>query len=350
MPPDPRLVEIFRTTRKMGYEGDVVKPVLKRLLKLYDIKIELIAEDNYRVLLDAILEEQQEASLEEDAQDEKPPLRSLKWLRPLRLRDREAMVSPSSGNYNPQTNGTLLKEPKQEDIDTHSTSSMQVPARDKRPLVLREKFMHIDPSLERKVPDPNASTIARDEPVIVSDSSDGDTSSVGDIVMTSREPQNNVDLRDHTIKSSSNLETAPSPLMEERVTNETYFDDLLRNSCASDVVCHAGTDGNSEAPSDSARNGRRLPSSSLKGSATTGSRLFEKVTPSVPLEPDASAEQLQRLPMKLWLTQEAHLRRRSRYQIHIIRLHHHHHLTTLHLRRPSTTTRWVLSLTTILAV
>lgn len=42
--------------RSLGITEDKVKPVLKKLLKLYDRNWELIEEENYRALADAIFE------------------------------------------------------------------------------------------------------------------------------------------------------------------------------------------------------------------------------------------------------------------------------------------------------
>ncbi|KAB1202900.1 Histone-lysine N-methyltransferase SUVR4 [Morella rubra] len=56
MAPHPRVLKAYRATRALGIPDEEVKPVLKRLLKVYDEKWELIEEDNYRTLLDAYFE------------------------------------------------------------------------------------------------------------------------------------------------------------------------------------------------------------------------------------------------------------------------------------------------------
>lgn len=56
MPADPKVVGAFKAMKSLGIDSEVVKPVLKRLLKLYNKKWELIEEDNYRTLADAIFE------------------------------------------------------------------------------------------------------------------------------------------------------------------------------------------------------------------------------------------------------------------------------------------------------
>lgn len=56
MAPDPRVLEAFRAMKNLGISPETVSPVLKNLLKLYDKNWELIEEDNYRTLADAIFE------------------------------------------------------------------------------------------------------------------------------------------------------------------------------------------------------------------------------------------------------------------------------------------------------
>lgn len=56
MAPNPRVLKAFRAMKDLEIDDKKVKPVLKKLLKLYDKKWELIEEDNYRVLIDAIFD------------------------------------------------------------------------------------------------------------------------------------------------------------------------------------------------------------------------------------------------------------------------------------------------------
>lgn len=53
---DARVRKAFNAMKSIGIRPDKVKPVLKNLLKLYDRNWELIEEDNYRTLADAIFE------------------------------------------------------------------------------------------------------------------------------------------------------------------------------------------------------------------------------------------------------------------------------------------------------
>lgn len=53
---DARVRKAFNAMKSIGIHPNKVKPVLKNLLKLYDRNWELIEEDNYRTLADAIFE------------------------------------------------------------------------------------------------------------------------------------------------------------------------------------------------------------------------------------------------------------------------------------------------------
>lgn len=56
MAPNPRVIKAFIATRALGISDEEVKPVLKKLLNMYDRNWELIEEDNYRTLVDAYFE------------------------------------------------------------------------------------------------------------------------------------------------------------------------------------------------------------------------------------------------------------------------------------------------------
>ncbi|TKY52093.1 Histone-lysine N-methyltransferase SUVR4 [Spatholobus suberectus] len=64
MASNPRVIKAYDAMRSLGISDEEVKPVLKKLLQLYDRKWELIEEDNYRTLIDAYFE------LKEDKQAE----------------------------------------------------------------------------------------------------------------------------------------------------------------------------------------------------------------------------------------------------------------------------------------
>ncbi|KAK8694044.1 hypothetical protein V6N13_071608 [Hibiscus sabdariffa] len=70
MAPNPRIVQAFRAMREMGIREEKVKPVLKRLLNLYDKNWELIESENYRVLADAIFDEE-DSNVPEPKKDKK---------------------------------------------------------------------------------------------------------------------------------------------------------------------------------------------------------------------------------------------------------------------------------------
>ncbi|KAL5792685.1 hypothetical protein ACOSP7_001279 [Xanthoceras sorbifolium] len=131
MAPDPRVARAFKAMKAIGITETKVKPVLKKLLKLYEKNWELIEEENYRVLADAIFDEEddakvsgqkkskfnQEENFEEEAQEE--PLRPLKRLR----RGQEPRVPSSPSNASPSLGGALLIRPKVEEDELPATSS-----------------------------------------------------------------------------------------------------------------------------------------------------------------------------------------------------------------------------------
>nr|GMD22190.1 probable inactive histone-lysine N-methyltransferase SUVR2 isoform X2 [Ipomoea batatas]GMD23714.1 probable inactive histone-lysine N-methyltransferase SUVR2 isoform X2 [Ipomoea batatas] len=55
----PRIVSAFRAMKALGISEDKVKPTLKRLLKLYNKNWDLIEEENYRPLIDAIFDNEE---------------------------------------------------------------------------------------------------------------------------------------------------------------------------------------------------------------------------------------------------------------------------------------------------
>ncbi|CAN0897650.1 Probable inactive histone-lysine N-methyltransferase SUVR2 [Linum grandiflorum] len=152
MAPNPKVTKAFKAMEDLGFEKASVKRVLRNLLKLYDKNFALIEEDNYRALADAVLDDMEkqaqasekekekeketvdEENIEEEGQDEELQ-RPLKRLRPHRLRDQEALVSPSSGNHSPPTNGNLLIQPKLEQEDPPSDNCFQLATNKKNALV-----------------------------------------------------------------------------------------------------------------------------------------------------------------------------------------------------------------------
>ena len=59
MPTNPRAAKAFRAMRDLGIAEDKVKPVLKNLLKLYEKNWDYIEAENYRVLADAIFDNEE---------------------------------------------------------------------------------------------------------------------------------------------------------------------------------------------------------------------------------------------------------------------------------------------------
>ncbi|XP_071690171.1 probable inactive histone-lysine N-methyltransferase SUVR2 [Rutidosis leptorrhynchoides] len=135
MAPNPQVAKAFRAMRAIGIREETTKPVLKKLVKLYDRNWELIEQENYRVLADAIFdyEEEQAAeqkkkmdnaeeetrkkleqaeilkAIEEETQIQEEPERPLK-----RSRNQESQSSTSCINPSTSISGSLLKKPKLE--------------------------------------------------------------------------------------------------------------------------------------------------------------------------------------------------------------------------------------------
>lgn len=59
MPPNSRVAKSFHAMKAIGVSEDKVQPVLKNLLRLFDKNWELIEEENYRALADAIFEREE---------------------------------------------------------------------------------------------------------------------------------------------------------------------------------------------------------------------------------------------------------------------------------------------------
>ncbi|GFZ20192.1 SET-domain containing protein lysine methyltransferase family protein [Actinidia rufa] len=108
MAPNPRILNAFRAMRSLGIIEEKVKPILKKLLKLYDKNWELIEEENYRALADAIFEQEDELQVEidEEAQVHEESERPLKRLR----------LSHQEGNSSPRLGGTSLRQPEEAEL------------------------------------------------------------------------------------------------------------------------------------------------------------------------------------------------------------------------------------------
>ncbi|PSR89775.1 Inactive histone-lysine N-methyltransferase [Actinidia chinensis var. chinensis] len=120
MAPNPRILNAFRAMRSLGIIEEKVKPILKKLLKLYDKNWELIEEENYRALADAIFEQEDELAeeqkkkhentdqveIDEEAQVHEESERPLKRLR----------LSHQEGNSSPRLGGTSLRQPEEAEL------------------------------------------------------------------------------------------------------------------------------------------------------------------------------------------------------------------------------------------
>ncbi|KAI4301040.1 hypothetical protein L6164_034359 [Bauhinia variegata] len=140
MAPNPRVTSAYRAMKVLGIEEVKVKPVLKKLLKLYDKNWELIEAENYRVLADSIFQEEEEnqgerwgkkkldeEDMEEDeeAHMHDEPVRPLKRLR---LRGRESQASQPMAGCGPRSPfPSQMIKPKNEEGSLPESSSRQQP-------------------------------------------------------------------------------------------------------------------------------------------------------------------------------------------------------------------------------
>ncbi|XP_022991427.1 probable inactive histone-lysine N-methyltransferase SUVR2 isoform X2 [Cucurbita maxima] len=144
MAPNPRVLKAFRAMKDIGISEDKTKPVLKKLLKLYDKNWELIEEENYRVLADSIFDEEDSKAIEEKkcqnsqvedfGEEVQAPDEPERPLKRLRLRGQETQVD-----------GMALKKPKLEEDVFPETCP-------KQPMQLSgSKRSETDPSSSRRV-------------------------------------------------------------------------------------------------------------------------------------------------------------------------------------------------------
>ncbi|XP_022953605.1 probable inactive histone-lysine N-methyltransferase SUVR2 [Cucurbita moschata] len=126
MAPNPRVLKAFRAMKDIGISEDKTKPVLKKLLKLYDKNWELIEEESYRVLADSIFDEEDSKAIEEKkcqnsqvenfGEEVQAPDEPERPLKRLRLRGQETQVD-----------GMALKKPKlEEDVFPETCPKQQM--------------------------------------------------------------------------------------------------------------------------------------------------------------------------------------------------------------------------------
>ncbi|XP_004493818.1 probable inactive histone-lysine N-methyltransferase SUVR2 isoform X2 [Cicer arietinum] len=127
MAPNPKVIAAYRAMSSLGIHESKVKPVLKKLLKLYDKNWELIEEENYRALADAIFDDDENKELELELEQEpinkkdrevdneaavhEEPVRPLKRLR---LRGQEGQSSRLLTGLGPSSTASPLITPRSE--------------------------------------------------------------------------------------------------------------------------------------------------------------------------------------------------------------------------------------------
>uniref|UniRef100_A0A7N0ZWC6 Uncharacterized protein n=1 Tax=Kalanchoe fedtschenkoi TaxID=63787 RepID=A0A7N0ZWC6_KALFE len=135
MPPDPRVVKAFRAVKELGIAEDVVKPVLKDLLRVYERNWQPIEEDNYRVLADAIFDRDDSRKVDqikkpeinndnnvaEDVRKPEEPRKPLKRLR-LKYQDQAGSCNVDLQGY---SGGSSSKRPRNDNCVPPGASDPQ---------------------------------------------------------------------------------------------------------------------------------------------------------------------------------------------------------------------------------
>ncbi|XP_061352664.1 probable inactive histone-lysine N-methyltransferase SUVR2 [Gastrolobium bilobum] len=137
MAPNARVVAAYRAMSVIGIGESKVKPVLKKLLKLYDKNWELIEEENYRALADAIFEDDENEVPEQkkktkkvdeeemEVDEEQMHVEEARPLKRLRLRGQESQPLHPLTNSAPSSDTPPLKKPKLEDNTLSESRSRQ---------------------------------------------------------------------------------------------------------------------------------------------------------------------------------------------------------------------------------
>ncbi|KAJ0078273.1 hypothetical protein Patl1_37403 [Pistacia atlantica] len=133
--PNRIVLKAFKAMKAIGISENKAKPVLQKLLKLYEKNWKLIEEENYRALADASFEEedakvseQKKAKIVEQGENfEKEPLADVEPLRPLKRlrRGQEVPATPFRSNSSPVSGASLLRRPKLKEGELPSTSMQQ---------------------------------------------------------------------------------------------------------------------------------------------------------------------------------------------------------------------------------
>ncbi|KAF8007310.1 hypothetical protein BT93_K1342 [Corymbia citriodora subsp. variegata] len=133
MAPNLRVKAAFMAMKAIGISEDKVKPVLKKLLKLYEKNWEMIEEEYYRVLADAIFDEEDDkvevqkrkSTADEDDLEEEAQMHEVERpLKRLRLRNQESHSLASPSNQNSRLGRTSF-QPMVERQEIQSSSVQQ---------------------------------------------------------------------------------------------------------------------------------------------------------------------------------------------------------------------------------
>ncbi|XP_027363541.1 probable inactive histone-lysine N-methyltransferase SUVR2 isoform X2 [Abrus precatorius] len=115
MAPNKRVAGAYRAMASLGIAETKVKSVLKKLLKLYDKNWDLIEEENYRVLADAIFEDEENEEEETEGEETQMHIEEARPLKRLRLRGQESQPLNSLNNSTSSSSASPSKKPRLED-------------------------------------------------------------------------------------------------------------------------------------------------------------------------------------------------------------------------------------------
>ncbi|XP_062079710.1 probable inactive histone-lysine N-methyltransferase SUVR2 isoform X2 [Humulus lupulus] len=253
MAPNPRVIAAFRAMKSLGIDEVKVKPVLKKLLKLYDKNWELIEEENYRVLADAIFDEDDtieeekkkgsDINQEDDMEEEtlvNEPLRPFK-----RLRRGSEVNQPGNVTESPESRAegssisprhTVIKDKGKQPMVSDSGFHHKPNVPTAYQLIKPKDEPYTDDMFARGLPqyEPPPIAVLRPEPLIIKGISAQNDGSGGEIGKQSCTEDLNAEGRTDgvasspgevvtdnelaTVQSSSNLDVATSSLGEVKLS------------------------------------------------------------------------------------------------------------------------------------
>lgn len=291
MAPNPKVVAAFRAMSCLGIEEHKVKPVLKKLLKLYDKNWELIEEENYRALADAIFDEDDNQALEPEQEkknkegevdEEARPEERVRPLKRLKLRGQDGRLLNSGGS---STAAFALKTPKPEPGTVPESSSRllsngnAVVDKGKKPASPEEPLRG-----RRSISDRTQPAVAFREPAVepgASLLSKSKTPHAYPFITPKDEP---VDEVEYDYVPLSIILPEPSSVPDSSTKNDTAGEQDGNNTVASPYR-NENVEGEDILPSSNVE----VPFNAELASSSTGEEASVKITPTVGLSKESEA-------------------------------------------------------------